>query len=178
MNRDVERFLDTLPIGDSRALEVSGWAHEPRPWKSYRSTTYPEFDLCTREPIEPSAEVVICEQVLEHLPDPVQATRNLFASLEPGGHAIVSVPFMIRIHKEPGDYWRFSADGLRALLENAGFEVLESKTWGNRLAALANMWFWFPYIPLLCPLLNNPKIPLVVWAFARRPETAQSQAQP
>ncbi len=170
MNRDVERFLDMLPVEESRVLEVSGWAHEKRPWQNYRSTSFPDFDLCTRDQVLPCADVVICEQVLEHLPDPLQAARNLLASLEPGGHAVVSVPFMIRIHPEPSDYWRFSADGLRRLLESAGFEVLEAKTWGNRLAAMANLWFWFPYVPILCPLMNNPKTPLVVWAFARRPD--------
>lgn len=176
MNREIKRFLDTLPAGQMRALEISGWAHSGRSWASYRATSYPDFDLCSTKQLEPEAEIVFCEQVLEHLPDPWRATQNLFDVLTPGGWAVVSVPFMVRIHKEPGDYWRFSVDGLRILLERAGFEVVELADWGNRACVVANLWRWCPYIPGLQPLWRSAAVPIIVWAIARRPAAKGTEA--
>ena len=168
VDRETDRYLAALPLSSLRAVEVSGWAHAKRGWASYRATEYPELDLCAELPAGLEADVVICEQVLEHVPDPARAARNLWAMLPPGGHAIVSVPFMVRIHHEPGDYWRFSRDGLRLLLERAGFTVVETGDWGNRLCVVANLWRWCPYVPGM-PLWRNAAVPIIVWAFARRP---------
>lgn len=169
MDRDIASFFESLPATGLDAFEISGSAHGKRPWKSYRATEFSEFDLCTTEPLAAEFDIVICEQVLEHVVDPIQAVENLYLMLRPGGHAIVSVPFMVRYHPEPGDYWRFSADGLKILLSRAGFNVLKATDWGNRLVVVANLWRWFPYIPFLCPLYRNPKMPLLVWAFAQKP---------
>jgi hypothetical protein len=91
--------------------------------------------------------------------------------LRPGGHAVISVPFMVRIHNEPGDYWRFTSAGLRILLERAGLQVVEEGDWGNRASVVANLWFWMPYIPGLQPMGRRADVPLVVWAIAKRPDT-------
>ena len=168
MNRDIAAFLDGLPTASMRAVEVSGWAHESRTWQSYRATMIETFDICTTERVEPEADIVFCEQVLEHVVDPIQAARNLFNLLHPGGYAVVSVPFMVRIHKEPEDYWRFSQAGLRVLLERAGFEVERTDDWGNRLVVLANLWRWCPYVPFVQPMWRSRATPLVVWAIARK----------
>lgn len=168
MNRDIHGFLDQLPAESMEAVEVSGWAHQKRPWKGYRATDIDTFDICTREPVPEEADIVFCEQVLEHVVDPVQAARNLHSLLRPGGYAVVSVPFMVRIHKEPEDYWRFSQAGLRVLLERAGFHVERTDDWGNRLVVVANLWRWCPYIPFIQPMWRSRATPLVVWAIARK----------
>jgi SAM-dependent methyltransferase len=169
MERSIQDELGRLPVSTLDALEVSGDFRGRLPFRSYRSTSYPEFDLCAETVPGLQADVVFCEQVLEHLPDPWRAAANLLQLLRPGGLAIVSVPFLIRIHREPGDFWRFSEDGLRALLEDAGFVVERTASWGNRLALLANTWFWIPYVRYAMPLHNDETTPLIVWAFARRP---------
>ena len=83
-------------------------------------------------------DVVICEQVLEHVVDPFLAAEHLFELCKPGGHAIVSTPFLIKQHELPlyglRDFWRFTPRGLRTLLERAGFEVDTVASWGNRSA--------------------------------------------
>jgi len=69
--------------------------------------------------------------VIEHVVDPVAAAANLRGLCAPGGHVIVSTPFLIRVHEEWGmqDYWRFTPRGLRTLLERAGFEVDSVDSW-------------------------------------------------
>ena len=48
---------------------------------------------------------------------------NLRKLCAPGGHVIVSTPFLVRVHELPlfalHDYWRFTPRGLRLLLERA-----------------------------------------------------------
>jgi len=169
MERDIDRQLRELPLATLDAVEISGRRRGGLGFRSYRSTSYPDFDVCTTEALDPAADVVFCEQVLEHVRYPVRAAETLFRITRPGGMAIVSVPFLIRLHREPEDYWRFSAAGLRALLEDAGFVVERVESWGNRASVLGNLWIWWPYIPILNHLGNSPAAPVVVWAIARRP---------
>ena len=169
MNREIDAFLKTLPAPTIEAIEISGWAHGERGFRSYRALHYPEFDICTDRPLAPEADIVFCEQVLEHTQDPWRAVRNIRALLRPGGHAVISVPFMVRVHNEPGDYWRFTAAGLRLLVESAGLQVVALGDWGSRASVIANLWFWCPYLPGL-PLWRSAAVPLVVWTIARAPE--------
>lgn len=70
-----------------------------------------------------SVRVVVSQEVLEHLDDPAGALREIVRVLEPGGLLYVQTPFIIGYHAAPGDYWRFTAEGLKLLIENAGLRV-------------------------------------------------------
>jgi SAM-dependent methyltransferase len=173
LNDDVTAHLTAMGPEHLRAAEISGDTHAERGWKEYSSLMYPEFDLC--EPIaEPGRfDVVICEQVLEHVPDPFLAASNLRELCVPGGHVIVSTPFLIRVHElqllyDMRDYWRFTPRGLRTLLERGGLEVDEVRSWGNRDCVAGNFDTWPAFRPWHS-LRNEPDLPVQVWAFARRP---------
>jgi SAM-dependent methyltransferase len=168
MNREIDQELSRLSISELDALEISGWAHSERPFRSYQARMYPEFDVCTKASLEAEADIVFCEQVLEHTPDPQRAVDNIYALLRPGGFAVISVPFLVRVHNEPSDYWRFTPAGLRVLVERAGFEVVSQGDWGNRASVVANLWFWCPYVPGLQSMRRNHSVPLVVWTIVRK----------
>lgn len=72
-----------------------------------------------------SYDSVICLEVLEHIVNPPQALAEIYRVLKPEGVLIVSAPHLSRLHDEPRDYFRFTGYGLRHLLEQAGFEVLD-----------------------------------------------------
>jgi SAM-dependent methyltransferase len=173
LNEDVNAHLKALGPERLRAAEISGDTHSGRGWRKYTSLMYPEFDIC--EPIaDPGRfDVVICEQVLEHVPDPFQAASNLRELCVPGGHVIVSTPFLVRVHEllvyDMKDYWRFTPRGLRILLERGGLEVDEVGSWGNRDCVVGNFDNW-PAFRWWHSLRNEPDLPVQVWAFARRPE--------
>ena len=78
-------------------------------------------------------DTVLCTQVLEHLPEPGEAIVEMFRTLRPGGHLILTAPHIWGIHEEPRDYFRFTRFGLSHLLDRAGLEVVEVK-------AMAGYW--------------------------------------
>ena len=177
MDREVDRLLHALDPTRLSAVEVSGGSHRERqPWRSFRSLDYPGFDLCDPPAEHDRFDVVICEQVLEHVPNPVRAVRTLRDLCEPGGHVLVSTPFLIRVHPYPGDYWRFTKDGLRVLLEHAGLDVLSVGSWGNAACVRANFHDWARHRPWRS-LRDDPLLPVSVWALGRRP-SGSTEAPP
>ncbi|HVP29664.1 MAG TPA: methyltransferase domain-containing protein [Myxococcota bacterium] len=168
----VDRYIAALDPPTRSAAEISGKAHAARPWKRFVSLDYPEFDLCAPLGDRGPFDVVICEQVLEHVADPFAAAANLRGLCAPGGHVIVSTPFLVRVHELPlyglHDYWRFTPRGLRSLLERAGLEVESVGSWGNRSCAVGNFDRW-PAYRWWHSLRNEPDLPVQVWAFARNP---------
>jgi SAM-dependent methyltransferase len=172
LNAAVGRYLDSLDPARHTAAEISGAAHAGRPWKRFVSLDYPAFDICAPLEVGERFDVVICEQVIEHVIDPWAAARNLRGLCVPGGHAVVSTPFLVRVHELPAygmrDYWRFTPRGLRALLESAGLVVDEVGSWGNRDCVTGNFDRWPAYRRWLS-LRNEPDLPVQVWAFATNP---------
>ncbi|HWQ99443.1 MAG TPA: methyltransferase domain-containing protein [Candidatus Methylomirabilis sp.] len=65
-----------------------------------------------------SYDAIICLAVLEHVPRPWDAVREMHRALKPGGMLFLYVPFLSPYHAMPGyygDYVRFTDDGLRSL---------------------------------------------------------------
>jgi len=68
----------------------------------------------------------VCAEVLEHVTYPPKMLANIRRILKPGAWLIVTTPFAFPIHAFPDDYWRFTPNGLRLLLEDAGFVEVET----------------------------------------------------
>ncbi len=172
LNRAVRSHIDSLGPQGLTASEISGDAYAGLPWKGFTSLNFPDFDLCAPLGGQGTFDVVICEQVIEHVIDPWQAAANLRGLSSPGGHVIVSTPFLVRVHELPmygmRDYWRFTPRGLRTLLESAGLTVDSIGSWGNRSCVAGNLDLW-PAYRRWHSLSNEPDLPLQVWAFARNP---------
>jgi len=172
MNEAVEARIAALGPESVRAAEISGDLHASKPWKEYVALAWPEFDICAPLTEERRFDLVICEQVLEHVPDACAAVENLRELCVPGGRVVVSTPFLIKVHEFPSygmlDYWRFTPRGLRALLERGGLEVERVGSWGNRECVVGNFTDWSAH-RRWHSLRDEPDFPVQVWAFARRP---------
>ena len=167
MNRATSDFVARLGPTSLDALEISGLSWLNAGFRSYEVVDYPDFDIC-RDRTARSYDIVIAEQVFEHLRHPARALANIHGMLRRGGAVVVTTPFLIKFHPEPLDLWRWTPTGLRALLEDAGFTVLAADAWGNRACATANFDAWLDYDPGRHSLKNEPDVPVSVWAFARR----------
>jgi SAM-dependent methyltransferase len=68
-----------------------------------------------------SVDLVLCTQVLEHVPEPAAVLGECFRILVPGGRLALSVPFVWEPHELPHDYFRYTQPGIEHLLTSAGF---------------------------------------------------------
>lgn len=82
-----------------------------------------------------SFDVVLCTEVLEHLPEPQRAADEMFRVLRPGGTLLLTTRFLFPIHDAPHDYFRYTKYGLRHLLRR--FEILELQEETDAVGALA-----------------------------------------
>ncbi|HEY0876059.1 MAG TPA: class I SAM-dependent methyltransferase [Vicinamibacterales bacterium] len=82
-----------------------------------------------------AVDVVLCTEVLEHLPEPQRALDEMFRVLKPGGTLLLTTRFLFPIHDAPHDYFRFTKYGLRYLLRR--FEILELNEETTAVGAVA-----------------------------------------
>jgi SAM-dependent methyltransferase len=72
-----------------------------------------------------SFDIVVCTQVLEHLPDPAAAVRELRRIVRPSGRVLASTHGTAVFHPSPLDLWRWTKPGLENLFcENADWAAL------------------------------------------------------
>ena len=63
-----------------------------------------------------SVGTVLCLDTLEHVKNPIQAVSELHRIMHPAGVCIVSSCMNFPVHNYPNDYWRFTPEGMRLLL--------------------------------------------------------------
>jgi SAM-dependent methyltransferase len=174
MNRETRALVHALQPERLTVLEISGtqWGRW-MPFQSYRAVRYPEYDVCAG-PLPERYDLIIAEQVWEHLLWPYRATRHVYEMLQPGGHLLLTTPFLVRVHGGPHDCSRWTETGLRYLLAEGGFplEGMQTGSWGNRACVQANLnrrgrWRW--YRPRWHALTREANLPIHVWALAQKP---------
>jgi SAM-dependent methyltransferase len=173
LDRQTQSFVRALPFRTLDVAEISaqpGNAWSRFGFRSYVSTMFPAFDICAAPLGSRAFDIVIAEQVLEHVDRPWAAVRNVYEMLRPGGWFIVSTPFLLRVHAYPNDFSRWTEGGLKELLAQGGFRASQIVTasWGNRPCVRANLRGFPAWIPWWHSLRNEPDYPVVVWAFAQR----------
>lgn len=72
-----------------------------------------------------SFDLALSTQVLEHVSEPSLYLSECFRVLKPGGTLLLSTHGLWIYHRDPEDYWRWTADGLKLQIERAGFEVVD-----------------------------------------------------
>lgn len=172
MNREVKKFIESLDCSRLDVLEISGKREDAFNFRSYRVADYPEYDVCAGPLASESFDLVIAEQVFEHIKHPNRAAVHVFQMLRPGGVFVITTPFLVKVHPAPLDCFRWTQDGIRILLETAGFSVLKTGSWGNRQCLMTDLkpdMRWAYYIPVVHSLKNDPQLPISVWAFGRKP---------
>jgi len=68
-------------------------------------------------------DIILCSQVIEHVPNPAALIRECRRLLKASGRLILSGPFYWPLHEKPHDYYRFTKHGLIHLLTGAGFSI-------------------------------------------------------
>ena len=95
-----------------------------------------------------SIDNVPCNQVFEHVFEPIQFLSELHRVLRPGGRLMMTAPFTWDEHEQPHDYARYSSFGLRYLAGKCGFEITDARRTMADASILVQLWlaYWFKVI--------------------------------
>lgn len=92
-----------------------------------------------------SVQGLLSTQTIEHVPNPQDIIREWARVMASNGTLLMTVPFMWPEHEMPYDFQRYTTNGLRKLLEEAGFEVLEQRKLLNDCRAPAQLFLAWLY---------------------------------
>lgn len=157
--------------------EISGKWGKRFQFRSYTQFRYPAFDICAGPFIDDAGQLrqfdlILANQVWEHLDRPYAATRNVLQMLRPGGYFWLAVPFFVPLHAAPQDCSRWNARGLKNLLIEAGFgaDAIHAEQWGNAHVARRNLEAEWPPVhdPETDDIRNDPDMPVCAWALAQK----------
>ena len=125
-------------------------------------------------------DAVKATEVLEHVPDVARALAECRRVLRPGGNLVITVPFLERLHGDPGDYARFTRSMWERLLSQAGLRAVTIREQGGYFTHLAGLlrflvlraprpvrWIGycaFPFLDLLAWLDASPRARQSVFA--------------
>lgn len=87
-----------------------------------RAEHHIDFDSKTTLP-DNYADIILSNQVLEHVDTPSGYLQEALRILKPGGSIILTTHGYWYYHPTPNDYWRWTSAGLRKTVEDAGFLI-------------------------------------------------------
>lgn len=109
---------------------------------------YPGVDVCASVynlPFETnSVDALIAESFFEHIEKPNDAIIEMTRVLAQGGTLFITVPFIAYYHSSPGDFWRFTQEGITSFLRSHGYEIESVGVQSGPSSALAGIlssWF-------------------------------------
>ncbi len=88
---------------------------------------------------EETFDAVVCSELLEHVPEPPRVLAEVHRVLRPGGTALISAPFMNRVHGDPDDYGRYTDFYWMETLEKIGFRDIQIEKQGLFWSVLLDM---------------------------------------
>ncbi len=177
MQKSSRAMIRGLAPETLKVAEISGKWGRVFDFRTYERFPFPKYDICAGPYLDDKGrprkfDLILANQVWEHLDRPYAATNNVRRMLKKGGHFWLAVPFFVPYHAAPMDNSRWSARGLKNLLIEAGFQAdaIRAEQWGNRNAALRNLEDKWPpaYDEESDTLENDPDMPICAWALACR----------
>lgn len=126
-----------------RLLDLGAGNQPLRPWYADKAEQITAIDVAATGGLDvlgvadhlpfadASFDTVLCTSVLEHVEDVEAAMREIVRVLAPGGHLLLSVPFLYPTHEAPWDFWRTTHHGLRSLAERHGLVVTDLAAQGG-----------------------------------------------
>ncbi|MCP3917046.1 MAG: class I SAM-dependent methyltransferase [bacterium] len=164
LNRELVRTLrsdvaELFPIGSSaRILDVGCGRMPYRPLFEGRCAEYVGCDAdpawtdvvdCPAHELAfdaASFDAVVCFQVLEHVPEPWRVLEECCRVLRPGGVLLLTAPFVFPYHPSPGDFYRYTLEGLRHLVTRSGLDPRRVHGQVASLPVLCLLVSWYAWV--------------------------------
>ncbi len=114
-------------------IEVSG--HSIR-----REAVDVYYDGMTIPFLDNHFDSIFSSEVFEHLFNLEEILSELHRVLKPGGHMLVTLPFVWDEHETPYDFARYTSFGIAHLLKKSGFEIIVMEKSTNYVETIFQMW--------------------------------------
>lgn len=133
--------LKQYPVGSSIVELGSGSRRVRRDVTNVDLFAFPNVDIVAdiaSVPLEnQSADLVILDSVIEHVPDPARVVSEARRLLKSGGRLFINCPFIFPYHGYPNHFQNFTRDGLQHLLRE--FSSCDIQTTFGPMTAWVNM---------------------------------------
>lgn len=153
-NRDISQTLKAFGAAEvinyDIASEIPGALIGPLEQMPFRTA---EFDS------------ILCNAVLEHVEAAEPVMREMVRVLRPGGHLLVAIPFLQPFHPCPGDFRRYTREGMRKLGTESGLEVLA--IYPVHTIAQTLGWIVWEYLEEKRSRVRKALIYPLLWCFTR-----------
>ncbi len=121
-----------------------------------------EVDLTKKLPFKDGEfDTIIFSDVLEHLPNPGEACKEICRILSVNGVLLMNVPFYYPLHEVPHDYHRFTEYALRRYMKDAGLTVIHLDSLGGAPEIMADI---FSKVVRRVPYIGYSMARFVQWA--------------
>lgn len=141
---------------------------------AFTELPYPQYDITNKDSWMDS-DIVIADQVLEHVREPWKVFECASQSVKQA--LIITVPFLLKIHCCPGDFWRMTPECIRSMGQSAGFSDIYIDSWGTASAVYWVNHYWdtwrmkeaVPEAEWRAALIENDvENPIMIWAVLRK----------
>tara|TARA_B100001057_G_scaffold345481_1_gene346587 strand:- start:666 stop:1310 length:645 start_codon:yes stop_codon:yes gene_type:complete len=172
--KQIKKDINFLNIESLDVLEISAGEYwkENYKFKSFNVMNFPEYDICSEIITEKKYDLIIADNVWEHLKYPYRASKNVLKMLNKNGYFLMITPFLVRVHKVPIDCNRWTEDGMKYFLNDCGFKLenIFTNSWGNKKCVISDLrtddtW---TRVGIYRDMSNNKLFPLQVWALAKK----------
>jgi len=114
-------------------IEVSG-----HPVKHAEIDVY--YDGKTIPFLDNHFDSIFSSEVFEHLFNLEEILAELYRVIKPGGHMLITLPFVWDEHEIPFDFARYTSFGIEHLLKKSGFEIIAMEKTTNYVETVFQMW--------------------------------------
>jgi SAM-dependent methyltransferase len=167
-----ERSITGKTLSISHSLEICKYLQNC----DIIEANYPEYN-CLKLPFpDESFDCVVSDMVIEHIQgEPQETVDESYRILKKDGYLILTTNFIYPWHGCPGDFWRFTQDGLKYLCRHFS-NIMASGNGGNR-SFIIMRWLGlhklpvphFKYHPLhIMSCKINKDWPMVTWIIAKK----------
>jgi ubiquinone/menaquinone biosynthesis C-methylase UbiE len=117
-------------------------------------------------------DLILCTEVLEHVPDIFLALQELARLIRPNGVILITIPFVYPLHEEPFDFTRVTPHLIKVLSDKLNLQILQLTTTGNDFEVIATILdnFWSQTFKILPGFLRRfcslvMRIPINIIAY-------------
>ncbi|MBC8117076.1 MAG: methyltransferase domain-containing protein [Candidatus Saccharimonas sp.] len=146
----LERALRGLDLSDRRSVLIVGAGHDPYRDLFPGAKDYTCLDIenipgvtdvvadVTEMPFDDGRfDCVVATECMEHVSNPFKFIEQIDRVLQPGGMAVITVPFLFHQHGDPYDFWRPTRECLTGLF--GSYSKVEIQSLGNRLHVISDL---------------------------------------